>query len=80
MIVLTRCDASRNMNRFYALHLQGDLFGGVALVKEWGRIGHPGTVRVALFPSGVEADAELSRTRESKRARGYAYAGRLQQR
>ena len=66
MIVLTRSDASLNMNRFYALHLQGDLFGGVALVREWGRIGHPGTVRAALFPSGDEAHAELARTLERR--------------
>ena len=32
-----RCvDPARNMNRFYRLDVQPDLFGGVLLVKEWG--------------------------------------------
>jgi predicted DNA-binding WGR domain protein len=36
---LGRVDPARNMRRFYRLDMQPDLFGGVLLVKEWGRIG-----------------------------------------
>lgn len=34
-----RCDAVRNMNRFYRLTVTRDLFGTVVLLREWGRIG-----------------------------------------
>jgi predicted DNA-binding WGR domain protein len=36
---IRRVDPARNMRRFYRLDMQPDLFGGVLLVKEWGRIG-----------------------------------------
>ena len=39
---LRRVDPARNMSRFYRLDVQPDLFGGVLLVKEWGRIGAHG--------------------------------------
>jgi predicted DNA-binding WGR domain protein len=34
---LRRIDPTRNMSRLYRLDVQPDLFGGVLLVKEWGR-------------------------------------------
>ena len=36
---LRRVDPAPNMRRFYRLDMQPDLFGGVLLAKEWGRIG-----------------------------------------
>jgi predicted DNA-binding WGR domain protein len=39
---LHRIDPARNMRRFYRLDVQPDLFGGFALVKEWGHIGARG--------------------------------------
>jgi predicted DNA-binding WGR domain protein len=36
---LYRIDLERNMRRFYRLGIDPDLFGGVLLMKEWGRIG-----------------------------------------
>jgi WGR domain len=39
---LRRLDPARNMQRFYRLDVQPDLFGGILLVKEWGRIGAHG--------------------------------------
>jgi predicted DNA-binding WGR domain protein len=33
------------MRRFYLLDVQPDLFGGVLLVKQWGRIGTQGRIR-----------------------------------
>jgi predicted DNA-binding WGR domain protein len=41
-VTLYRIDPARNMRRFYALDVQPDLFGGFAVVKEWGRIGRAG--------------------------------------
>jgi predicted DNA-binding WGR domain protein len=71
MIMLTRIDLARNMRRFYALHTQPDLFGGVSVIKEWGRIGQPGTVRTTCFPSEHDAIAALDRAQSCKAARGY---------
>lgn len=71
MIYLTRIDPARNMARFYALSLQRDLFGGVALVTEWGRIGQAGTRRHAVFSDAPAATAALSRQADRKRRRGY---------
>ena len=41
---LRRIDPARNMSRFYRLDVQPDLFGGVLLMKEWGRIGARGRI------------------------------------
>ena len=46
---LRRVDPARNMRRFYRLDVQPDLFGGVLLVKEWGRIGGKHTVKAAFL-------------------------------
>ena len=45
MIKLRPIDPAKNMRRFYRLDTQPDFFGGVFLMKEWGRIGTPGRVR-----------------------------------
>jgi hypothetical protein len=41
-VYLARIDPARNMRRFYRLDVQPDLFGGFAVMKEWGRIGARG--------------------------------------
>ena len=51
--------------------VQPDLFGGVSLVREWGRIGMAGQVRVDLYPDeGCAVDA-LARLTQAKKKRGY---------
>ncbi len=47
-LTLHRIDAARNMARFYRLDIQPNLFGGVSLMKEWGRIGSRGRI---TYPS-----------------------------
>ncbi|MFV0303804.1 MAG: WGR domain-containing protein, partial [Paracoccus sp. (in: a-proteobacteria)] len=44
---LKRIDPSLNMLRFYRMSVQPDLFGGVSLVRDWGRIGYRGQILVA---------------------------------
>ena len=61
-IMLTRIDNRRNVARFYKLDIQPTLFGGWSLVKEWGRIGRAGTVRVQAYPSRGLADLALIST------------------
>ena len=41
-VELHRIDETQNMRRFYRLDMQPDLFGGVLLVRQWGRIGAEG--------------------------------------
>lgn len=70
-VYLRRTDPTRNMARFYAVTLQPTLFGEVALVREWGRIGSPGRVKVSSYPSRSHAESALERLKTSKRKRGY---------
>lgn len=71
-VYLCRVDPERNMSRFYALSLQPTLFGEVALVREWGRIGRGGPVRSVAYPSLREAEAPFNRLRRAKERKGYA--------
>lgn len=67
-IMLTRIDDRRNMARFYKLDVQPTLFGEWCFVREWGRIGRAGTVRMAAHRSRGLADLAmaLSWTRKLK--------------
>lgn len=71
---LTRIDPEQNMRRFYRLALQPDLFGGCSLIREWGRIGRCGRLKLEDFPSeGQAVDALLAMQRRKGR-RGYRIA------
>lgn len=72
MIYLTKRDPERNMARFYALDLQPTLFGGWAVVKEWGRIGRAGQGRSALYGEKDQAEAGLARELARRIRRGYS--------
>lgn len=69
---LRRIDPSRNMRRFYRLDVQPDLFGGVLLVKAWGRIGARGRVMAERYDTEALALVALRRQAECKERRGYA--------
>jgi len=69
---LRRIDPTRNMRRFYRLDLQPDLFGGVLLMKAWGRIGARGRIVVEPYETEALATAALQRHADRKRRRGYA--------
>lgn len=68
---LVRVDVTRNVHRFYRLDVQPDLFGTVSLIKEWGRIGQAGTVRMATFNDVDAAEAALMKLLATKTRRGY---------
>lgn len=68
---LRHVDPAKNMARFYVLALQPTLFGEVALVREWGRIGSPGRVQVTAYATTEEAEAALRRVERQKERRGY---------
>jgi predicted DNA-binding WGR domain protein len=70
-IVLARIDQHRNMARFYKLDVQPSLFGGWSLVREWGRVGRGGTVRIETHSTRGNADIALISKWAEKRKRGY---------
>lgn len=60
-----------NMRRFYTMQVQPNLFGGFAVVREWGRIGQSGTVAETIFLTEAEALDAVERQRRVKERRGY---------
>jgi predicted DNA-binding WGR domain protein len=64
-----RCQ--RLADRFYRLLLAPTLFGEWSLIREWGRIGQPGTVRTEPFATEEEAQEALARKASEKQRRGY---------
>ncbi|MBV8590088.1 MAG: WGR domain-containing protein [Acetobacteraceae bacterium] len=72
MLYLTRTDATRNMKRFYLVQLAPTLFGEWMLIREWGRIGQPGTVWFTSFESQDEAELEERRTIKRRLSHGYS--------
>ena len=71
MLVLERRNASRNMARFYVLAIEPTLFGEMALVREWGRIGSVGRRRLDLHPNRAAAAESLDAWLARKVRRGY---------
>ena len=69
-IDLVRIEPGAGRFRFYRLALQRDLFGGCSLVREWGRIGRTGTVRVRTLATEAEAAALFDRALAHRRRRG----------
>jgi predicted DNA-binding WGR domain protein len=66
MIELRRVDPSRNMHGFYRLDTQPDLFGGVFLMKQSGRIGARGRITAERFDSLDNAAVAMQRQAEKK--------------
>ena len=70
---LVRRDQTQRMARFYTMHSAPTLFGGWDLVREWGRIGSHGTLRIDPFETLEESERALQRIEKQKRKRGYLY-------
>ena len=71
MIELRRIDPAKNMRRFYRLDMQPDLFGGIFLMKQWGRMGTRGRIMAERFDDADQAAIALSRQFSRKQRRGY---------
>jgi predicted DNA-binding WGR domain protein len=67
-------DPEHNKYRFYAVHVTQTLFGDWAVIREWGRIGSPGTVREKWFDDEASAIAEADTLAKQKVRRGYSSA------
>lgn len=72
---LRRIDPSLNMRRFYCISLQPDLFGGVDVVREWGRIGWRGQSLIERDSREDEAVSSMLALETAKRRKGYQTAG-----
>lgn len=70
-----RIDRSQNMARYYALSIQRTLFGEVAVVRCWGRIGKRGGEKSEVFASEKDAAVYFLELARRKRAKGYKPVG-----
>jgi predicted DNA-binding WGR domain protein len=59
------------MARYYSLTITPSLFGDAAVVREWGRIGRPGRMRIDLYEKAEEAAAAHAAIERAKTRRGY---------
>lgn len=72
MTTLIRIDPEENMARFYYMAILPDLFGGVQLIRQWGRIGEDGgQERREHFEHVDLAQERHDKLREQKTKRGY---------
>jgi predicted DNA-binding WGR domain protein len=56
MAFLTRNDPTRNIDRFYVVQVIPTLFGEWTVLREWGRRGSPGTLRLSHYQRRSEAE------------------------
>lgn len=78
-IYLERRELARNRQRFYTLTVVQTLFGSWTLIREWGRIGHPGTVRETWFETEATAIEAGAKIRRQKEKRGYHVVNRFEE-
>ena len=71
-----RIDAARNMARYYRLAIEPALFGNIAVVRNWGRIGTRGQERVEFFETEMQALSLFLKILRQKRRKGYRPASR----
>jgi predicted DNA-binding WGR domain protein len=71
MAFLTRTDPARNIDRFYVAEITPTLFGEWTMLREWGRRGSPGTVRLRRYEHRDDAQSAKARTIKKRLAHGY---------
>jgi predicted DNA-binding WGR domain protein len=76
-ILLYRIDESRNMRRFYVMATMPTLFGETSLLRNWGRIGKQGQMRIETFATSADAGEALDRLARKKGRRGYRRPSRV---
>ena len=70
-IYLVRHDAAKNMHRFYQMFVAQGILGEWSLIREWGRVGSPGTVRKDWFETEEEAKTARQTLYDAKQKKGY---------
>jgi predicted DNA-binding WGR domain protein len=70
-VTLYRICPEQNMQRWYHLNIQPDLFGNSCVVKEWGRLGRSGQVRITPYSTEDEAQTAFYKQQRAKERKGY---------
>jgi predicted DNA-binding WGR domain protein len=68
---LCRIEPDKNMARFYRLAVERDLFGMWCFIRERGRIGRGGQMRMIPYATPVRAHAAPRKQRHAKERREY---------
>lgn len=68
---LMRIDVSDNTYPYYRMEIMPGLFGDWSLVREWGRIGPPGQIRVDWYDTEAAAKGARFDILMKKARRGY---------
>lgn len=77
-VFLTCIVREQGKRRWYSIHVQPCLFGGVSVVCRWGRIGNVGGAeKVIACDSEAEADATCRKIIFQKQRRGYVQSNAL---
>ena len=71
LVYMVRHDSPENMRRFYKMTVSPGIFGEWSLVREWGRIGSPGTLRKEWHSSPEEARLSGFKIQTAKQKKGY---------
>jgi len=71
MADLTRTDPTRNIDRFYVVQVMPSLFGDWTVLREWGRPGSPGTLRLSSYERRNDAEITQQHTIKRRLQRGY---------
>ena len=69
--VIRKRDPAENMARWYGPSVQPNLFDGWSRIREWGRIGRSGRIKIELCDSLEEAVAAYNVMLRKKQRRGY---------
>lgn len=75
-VYLEKRHPSKHQFRFYHILILPTLFGSWSVLREWGRIGSPGTVRETWYDSEQAALAAGETLLRRKAQRGYRRPGR----
>lgn len=68
---LEKREQDENKFRFYVIYVAENLFGEWSLVREWGRIGQAGHMRIDWCESLEDARKMFEKKRREKVRRGY---------
>jgi predicted DNA-binding WGR domain protein len=71
METLTNIDPAQNRHRFYILRVMQNLLGDWSLLREWGHVGSPGTVRCDSFDNEQQAREAERRLFGVRQRHGY---------
>jgi predicted DNA-binding WGR domain protein len=72
-IDMKRTDPELNMDRFYCVEVEKDLFDDHRVHRQWGRSGSWGRHRRDWYETELEAQNAMSKLVEEKLARGYKF-------